>query len=88
VQVQQMSRFQLCSECYHAEQAAQVAGVPNRLPAGIHLAALIAEPVEHVPPTGDEGNPPVESEFFDTRQAFLSLCQVPLLSYTLCHVLG
>ena len=37
VQVQQMSRFQLCSECYHAEQAATVAGVPTRLPAGIHL---------------------------------------------------
>jgi len=36
-QVQQMSRFQLCSECYHAEQAATVAGVPTRLPAGIHL---------------------------------------------------
>ena len=75
-QVQQMSRFQLCSDCYHSEQAALVAGAQTRLPAGITLGALVAEPVEHVPPTGDEGNPLVESEFFDTRQAFLSLCQV------------
>ena len=75
-QVQQMSRFQLCGDCYTAEQAALVAGVPTRLPAGITLNALLMDHVDPVPPTSDEGNAPVESEFFDTRQAFLSLCQV------------
>jgi hypothetical protein len=71
-----MSRFQLCGDCYTAEQAALVAGVPTRLPAGITLNALLMDHVDPVPPTSDEGNAPVESEFFDTRQAFLSLCQV------------
>ena len=32
-----------------------------------------------MPHTGDEGNPAVENEFFDTRQAFLSLCQVTIV---------
>ena len=40
-QVQQMSRFQLCSDCYQAEQAALVAGALTRLPAGINLGALV-----------------------------------------------
>lgn len=69
VQVQQMSRFQLCAECYQAEVAALSGGPPGRgLPAGMSLAELIAEHVEAIPPTSDERNTTIESEFFDTRQ--------------------
>ena len=72
-QVQQMSRFQLCHECYRAEATAAASGVPGRgLPAGMSLGELITEQVEAIPPTVDEGNPAIESEFFDTRQVHTS----------------
>lgn len=41
----------------------------------MQLSELVVDHVEAIPPTTDEGNPDMESEFFDTRQAFLSLCQ-------------
>ena len=62
-----MSRFQLCHECYLAEAAAGP-GVSKGLPVGMNLSELLAEHVELIPPTSDEGNPTIESEFFDTRQ--------------------
>ena len=62
-----MSRFQLCHECYLVEAAVGVAGAKG-LPAGMIITELVAEHVEAIPPTSDEGNPTIESEFFDTRQ--------------------
>lgn len=55
----------------------QPGGSSNQLalPAGMQLSELVVDHVEVIPPTTDEGNPDMESEFFDTRQAFLSLCQ-------------
>jgi E1A/CREB-binding protein len=76
-----MSRFQLCGDCFGAakEAAAVPAGGgashPKALPAGMAISELIEEHVAAIPRTHDDGNADVESEFFDTRQAFLSLCQ-------------
>ena len=75
--MQQLSRFQLCHECYSAETAAAAAAAaagvaPLRaLPAGMNLIDLVPEHVEAIPPTSDEGNAATESEFFDTRQVRL-----------------
>jgi E1A/CREB-binding protein len=70
----QISRFQLCDACFRREAGADPAGArPLGLPSGIELAALCAVPVPPLPPLRDAG-PPRDSEFFDTRHAFLSLC--------------
>lgn len=74
-----MSRFQLCSDCHRtALQALSQPGSANgqgALPIGIQPEDLVEDHVEVIPATTDSGNPDMESEFFDTRQAFLSLCQ-------------
>jgi E1A/CREB-binding protein len=53
-----------------------MAGAPgrNRLPPGVGLSDLVTT---NVPPCGGatDGDPDTESEIFETRQAFLSLCQ-------------
>ncbi|KAK9824572.1 hypothetical protein WJX72_011411 [[Myrmecia] bisecta] len=71
-----MSRFQLCPKCYEAEvsAAAENGGKSKGLPSGIALSDLQSQKVEPIPPVVDN-NPDLASEFFDTRQAFLSLCQ-------------
>eukprot|EP00884_Botryococcus_braunii_P009216 jgi/Botrbrau1/18296/Bobra.0179s0026.1 len=75
-QVTQMSRFQLCDECYNKEKSTLDAnGRSEALPHNICLNHLKSEFVEEIPATSDTGNPDIPSEFFDTRQAFLSLCQ-------------
>ncbi|RMZ57131.1 hypothetical protein APUTEX25_002363 [Auxenochlorella protothecoides] len=87
---QTLTRFQLCPACYSAAAAGAGAGsgalaaprapdpsappcLPG-LPAGIELGALRPLPCALIPPTAD-GAPEMENEFFDSRQAFLSLCQ-------------
>ena len=62
--------FELCQECHDVESA---------LPAHDKVLTkgrdLVCERVEALPAkTGDDGEE-MNSEFFDTRQAFLSLCQ-------------
>ncbi|KAK9806697.1 hypothetical protein WJX73_009793 [Symbiochloris irregularis] len=74
-QVTSLQRFQICPSCYQNESAGLEGGKARGLPAGIQLSQLRPDPVEHIPATTDVGNPDQSSEFFDTRQAFLSLCQ-------------
>lgn len=61
--------FELCQECYDVEQA---------LPAHEKLLTggrdLVCERVNELPDMREDGEV-MESEFFDSRQAFLSLCQ-------------
>ncbi|GBG83435.1 hypothetical protein CBR_g37148 [Chara braunii] len=66
--------FQLCNRCYEAERRRDDR---ERHPQGnrdvVHeFKALPVEPVQEETKDKDEM---MESEFFDTRQAFLSLCQ-------------
>ena len=49
-------------------------GAPKGLPYGVTLDQLVRATASPLPPTED-ANPDVGCEFFDTRQAFLSLCQ-------------
>jgi E1A/CREB-binding protein len=68
------SFFQVCQRCYGEEASRQAGGCQSRLPAGLGLADLHLESVKGVKPVADpDGH--VECEFFETRQAFLSLCQ-------------
>ncbi|BDA47644.1 probable histone acetyltransferase HAC1 [Coccomyxa sp. Obi] len=71
------SRFQLCPTCYQAESSAAAGegGKARGMPSGVHLSDLVPTKTEPIGPTHDEGNPEMQCEFFDTRQAFLSLCQ-------------
>lgn len=68
-----MTRFQLCQTCYEREQG-KLDMTPLGLPQGIELKDLIEEACPIIPPNIDE-DPDMDSEFFDTRQQFLSLCQ-------------
>ena len=61
--------FELCQECYDVEQA--LPAHEKRLTNG---RDLVCERVEELPDIKEDGEV-MESEFFDTRQAFLSLCQ-------------
>ena len=59
---------------------------PKALPAGINMEDLVQDHVEAIPGTHDEGNPDMESEFFDTRQARATL--LPRLCGCPIHVSG
>ena len=61
--------FELCQECHDVEQA--LPAHEKRLTNG---RDLVCERVEELPDIKEDGEV-MESEFFDTRQAFLSLCQ-------------
>ena len=63
------SVFEMCQECYDVEQA--LPAHDKRLTAN---RDLVCERVEELPDIKEDGEI-MESEFFDTRQAFLSLCQ-------------
>jgi E1A/CREB-binding protein len=63
------SVFEMCQECYDVEQA--LPAHEKRLTAN---RDLVCERVEELPDIKEDGEI-MESEFFDTRQAFLSLCQ-------------
>jgi E1A/CREB-binding protein len=64
------TRFALCSKCYSAE----IAGQGKGLPPGMQLNELLPAPNPIIPQCVDTV-PETENEFFDTRTAFLSLCQ-------------
>jgi E1A/CREB-binding protein len=68
------SFFQICQACYSEEATRQASGIKSRLPAGLPLGDLQLEAVAGVKPVADPDGP-VDCEFFETRQAFLSLCQ-------------
>lgn len=61
--------FELCQECYDVESALPVH--EKQITKG---RDLVCERVEELPDVKEDGEA-MESEFFDTRQAFLSLCQ-------------
>ncbi|KDD71691.1 hypothetical protein H632_c4555p0, partial [Helicosporidium sp. ATCC 50920] len=67
-----LGRYQLCGPCYSAE--AQGPGAARGLPPGIKLSELRRVQCPAVGSTADPV-PAMESEFFDSRQSFLSLCQ-------------
>jgi E1A/CREB-binding protein len=69
-----LQHFQICDGCYGAEMARISSGQKGRLPAGLSLTDLTAE---QLPPLQLEKDPDgnIDNEFFETRQAFLSLCQ-------------
>ncbi|CBI18356.3 unnamed protein product, partial [Vitis vinifera] len=69
----QCKNFQLCDKCYEAEQKLEER---ERHPVN-HRDKHLLHPVEinDVPSDTKDKDEILESEFFDTRQAFLSLCQ-------------
>lgn len=69
-----VSHLQLCESCFQGELGRVQSGMKARLPAGVSLTDLVATPIAawQLKP---ESLPDMENEFFDTRQAFLSLCQ-------------
>ncbi|KAK1289316.1 Histone acetyltransferase HAC1 [Acorus calamus] len=69
----QCKNFQLCDKCYAAEQKVEER---DRHPINSRDKHLLS-PVEinGVPSETKDDDEILESEFFDTRQAFLSLCQ-------------
>uniref|UniRef100_A0A2P2MUK3 histone acetyltransferase n=1 Tax=Rhizophora mucronata TaxID=61149 RepID=A0A2P2MUK3_RHIMU len=69
----QCKNFQICDKCYEAEQNREER---ERHPVN-HREKHILYPVEitDVPVDTKDKDEILESEFFDTRQAFLSLCQ-------------
>ncbi|GAB4815528.1 hypothetical protein N2152v2_002574 [Parachlorella kessleri] len=74
-----LQRFQLCGGCLTREQgaAAGPGGTPLKprgLPIGIDLRDLRPLPCAVIPPATDSVSQ-LENEIFDSRQAFLSLCQ-------------
>ncbi len=68
------SFFQICHRCYGEEMSRLSSGCKSRLPTGLTLQDLVLEPVKGVKPMPDP-DVPIDCEFFETRQAFLSLCQ-------------
>ncbi|CAN6458477.1 unnamed protein product [Victoria cruziana] len=69
----QCKNFQLCDKCYEAEQMLEER---DRHPINSkekHI--LFSVDVKDVPADTKDKDDILESEFFDTRQAFLSLCQ-------------
>jgi E1A/CREB-binding protein len=69
-----ITRFQLCETCYQREDGRLPEEKPLGLPSGITLADLVQDTCPIIPPNVDE-DPEMDSEFFDTRQQYLSLCQ-------------
>ncbi|KAJ7544850.1 hypothetical protein O6H91_09G096200 [Diphasiastrum complanatum] len=69
----QCKNFQLCDRCYDIEQKLEE---KDRHPmSGKEAHHLIPIEVNDVPSDTKDKDEFMESEFFDTRQAFLSLCQ-------------
>ncbi|CAM6125894.1 unnamed protein product [Calypogeia fissa] len=69
----QCKNFQLCDSCYDAEQKREER---DRHPISSKEAHLLTPiQVEDIPQETKDKDEFMESEFFDTRQAFLSLCQ-------------
>ena len=68
-----ISRFQLCSNCFDRE-GGKLDEKPLGLPSGISLEDLVAIDCPVIPPNSDD-DADMDSEFFDTRQQYLSLCQ-------------
>ncbi|KAI5066243.1 hypothetical protein GOP47_0018867 [Adiantum capillus-veneris] len=68
----QCKNFQLCERCYAAEQNLDEWAMHPMNSKEAHQ--LAPKPVETLADTKDKDEV-MESEFFDTRQAFLSLCQ-------------
>ncbi|ERN03959.1 histone acetyltransferase HAC1 [Amborella trichopoda] len=70
----QCRNFQLCDRCYDAEQKLEE---KDRHPINNSREKHVLSPVEinDVPADTKDKDEILESEFFDTRQAFLSLCQ-------------
>ncbi|XP_042497833.1 histone acetyltransferase HAC1-like isoform X2 [Macadamia integrifolia] len=69
----QCKNFQLCAKCYEAEQRIEE---KDRHPINSREKhALFPVEVTDVPSETKDKDEILESEFFDTRQAFLSLCQ-------------
>ncbi|KAJ4958739.1 hypothetical protein NE237_025850 [Protea cynaroides] len=69
----QCKNFQLCDRCYEAEQKIEE---KDRHPINSREKhALFPVEVTDVPADTKDKDEILESEFFDTRQAFLSLCQ-------------
>ncbi|KAJ9527555.1 hypothetical protein QJQ45_025823 [Haematococcus lacustris] len=65
----------LCENCFSAEHNTWISGARSaRLPVNVTPNDLIPEKLEEVQLMKDT-DPDVESEFFETRQSFLSLCQ-------------
>ena len=69
-----MTRFQLCPRCYAQEREPSEGVKARGLPAGINLVDLIRVPCPVISQCTDTVGD-LENEFFETRQAFLSLCQ-------------
>eukprot|EP00879_Flechtneria_rotunda_P004691 GHRR01004955.1.p1 GENE.GHRR01004955.1~~GHRR01004955.1.p1 ORF type:complete len:1088 (+),score=359.45 GHRR01004955.1:402-3266(+) len=69
-----LQHLQICAECYMHETTMVASGQKGRLPGGLALTDLtqIMIPPLQLQPDRD---PDMGSEFFETRQAFLSLCQ-------------
>lgn len=68
-----ISRFQLCGNCYDRE-GGKLDEEPLGLPSEIKLEELVAEDCPVIPANLDD-DPDMDSEFFDSRQQYLSLCQ-------------
>ncbi|XP_077214645.1 histone acetyltransferase HAC1-like isoform X2 [Tasmannia lanceolata] len=69
----QCKNFQLCEKCYDAEQ--RLAEIERHPISSREKHAFSPFEVNDVPADTQDKDEILESEFFDTRQAFLSLCQ-------------
>ncbi|KAL3510153.1 hypothetical protein ACH5RR_029554 [Cinchona calisaya] len=69
----QCKNFQLCDRCYEAEQ--KLEGRERHPVNQKDKHALYRVEINDVPVDTKDNDEILESEFFDTRQAFLSLCQ-------------
>ncbi|CAN4113860.1 unnamed protein product [Withania somnifera] len=69
----QCKNFQLCDKCYEVEQKLEARERHPLYHKDIHM--LYPTEINDVPADTKDPDEILESEFFDTRQAFLSLCQ-------------
>ncbi|KAL3347423.1 hypothetical protein AABB24_021208 [Solanum stoloniferum] len=69
----QCKNFQLCDKCYEVEQKLEARERHPLYHKDIHM--LYPTEIDDVPADTKDPDEILESEFFDTRQAFLSLCQ-------------
>eukprot|EP00878_Enallax_costatus_P007519 GHUV01007875.1.p1 GENE.GHUV01007875.1~~GHUV01007875.1.p1 ORF type:complete len:926 (+),score=290.96 GHUV01007875.1:200-2779(+) len=69
-----LQHLQICEECYGVEYGRITSGLKSRLPGNLNLGDLARV---DIPPqqVQKDLDPDMGSEFFETRQAFLSLCQ-------------
>ncbi|KAG2482629.1 hypothetical protein HYH03_018437 [Edaphochlamys debaryana] len=65
----------ICEACFKDEETRLLTGQMPRLPAGVTPADLLCEKLEPQVMWQSDPDGDMESEFFDTRQTFLSLCQ-------------